>query len=542
MELLIVVSFAVIFVFVGYYVSESLFKDPYKTITQLKERGEYEEALKRLLRLFSKRKDDVRVIYELAEVNKFLGNNLEAIGYYLNLIKKDVFPPITTKGEVLKEVGLLYYKENQIKEAFFYLYYASYFLPTDKDINYALFKILFEQENFQLADTFGQRAFPFFSKDGNFLSDYGFVKIELNRYADAIEILEKAYSLSKSVKARVFLAFTLAKLGGYRRVLDLVSDLITDSNIPDKIMVLIYRLIVFSYLSMKSFNETMKYWDQFLTFANSKEFHSLVREIGFGIFMSYLFFSRYDRAKEMLATLKEFEISDATINSIAPFIDEAIKNLTLKKEGKSYDIRPMKEIENYCENWISSMLRVNELFEVFYVRKSLKDKIDVIQIIKDVQEQINVFNKDLDKFMKNAGEGLSTDEQEDICDMFVNRLDSKTFETISDELVNALGFNVIKKLSEEIYLEFDGYDYICSKPKDPQKYYVAIRRWGINEIGKIPIVDIKQKSVENNCDKVFIVSSAPLTSEAQDFVEKNGIEFKICKEIAGILKAIIPYV
>lgn len=542
MELLFAVSLGIVLMVVAYYISDTLFKDPYKTIVELKEKGNYEDALKRLLKMFARRKDDVRLIYELAEVNKLLGNNLEAIGYYLKLIDKDVFPPVTTKGEVLRDIGLLYYKEGQKKESFYYLYYASYFIPSDKSINYVLFRILFEEENFQLADTFGQRAFPFFSKDADFLSDYAFVKLELNKYAEAIEVAEKAYSLSKNIKSRIILAFTLAKLGGYRRVLDLVSDIVTNSNVPDNVMVLVYKLIVFSHLNLKSFNESMKYWDQFLTFASSKDLHSVVREIGFGIFMSYLFFAKYDQAKEMLSTLREFEISDAIINSISPFIDDAIRNLNLKKEGKSYDIRPMKEIENYAENWVTSMLRIGEVFDAFYVRKQLKDKIDVLEIMKEVQAKIKAFNLELDKTIKGAGEGLSLDEQDDICDMFVNRLDSKTFESISDALVNALGFSIIKKLSEDIYLEFDGYDYICSRPREPEKYYVAVRRWGTNEIGKIPIVDIKQKSIENNCDKVFIISSAPLTSEAQDFVEKNGIEFKTCREVAGILKTIIPSV
>lgn len=42
---------------------------------------------------------------------------------------------------------------------------------------------------------------------------------------------------------------------------------------------------------------------------------------------------------------------------------------------------------------------------------------------------------------------------------------------------------------------------------------------------------------------MLIISSAPLTSEAQDYVDKNSrIEFKTCKEVAGILKTIIPSV
>lgn len=540
MELLIALEIALILAVIGYFVINSLFRDQYKVIEELKNKGNYQEALSKLLKLFQKNKDDVRIIYELAEVNKQLGNHLEAIGYYLNLLEKDVFPPITTKGEVLKNVGLLFLEEKKFKEAFYYLYYASYFLPSDKDINHSLFKILLQEENYQLSDTFGQRALPFYSKDFDFITDLAFVKLQLNKYGDAIELLEKVSSV-KSIKVKVMLAFTLLKLGGYRRALDIISPTITEEGIPDLVMCLIYKIIIFCHIRLKNFNDAMNYWDQFLTFATSKNLGSVIREIGFGIFMTYLYFYKYDSAKELLPTLKEYEISDAVINSISPFIDEAINSMKLKKEMKTYDIRPIKEIENFAESWLNSSLRVGEIKDVFYPRKQ-GERIDVISLIKEVQEEITKHNKKVDSFIEGAGEGL-VEDVENVCDMFTNRLDSQTFMTICDELVKALGFNIIRKVSMDTFIESEGMDYICSKPKEKEKYFVAIRRWGSHEIGKIAIVDINQKASENGCEKVLIISSAPLTSEAQDYVDKNSrIEFKTCKEVAGILKTIIPSV
>lgn len=542
MEVLIALEIALILAVVGYFLLNSFIKDPYKTIEELKGKGNYEEALKRLLKMFQKNKDDLRVIYELAEINKQLKNHLEAIGYYLKLLEKNVFPPITTKGDVLKNVGLLFLEEKKIKEAFYYLYYASYFLPADKDVNYALFKIFLEEENYQLADTFGQRALPFYSKDPNFLSDLALVKLELNKYGDAIELLEKA-SISKNLKTRILLAFTLFKLGGYRRALDIIQSLITEEGIPHNILQIVYKIIIYCHIGLKGFNEAMKYWDQFLSFATSKDLGNVIREIGFGIFMTYLYFSKYENAKAMLSTLKEYEISDAVINSITPFIDEAIESMKLKKEMKSYDLRPIKEIENYVNSWLNSSLRIGEIKDIFYPRKEAKDRINVLEIIKQVQDEIQEHTKKVDEFLKTAGEGLSVEEEEDICDMFVNRLDTQTFSTICDELVKTLGFNISRKVPTDALTESEGIDYICTRPREAEKYYVAIRRWGTNEIGKIAIVDINQRATENNCDKVLIISSSPLTEEAQNFIEKNSrIEFKTCKELAGILKTIIPSV
>ncbi|MFN4245410.1 MAG: restriction endonuclease, partial [Brevinematia bacterium] len=220
----------------------------------------------------------------------------------------------------------------------------------------------------------------------------------------------------------------------------------------------------------------------------------------------------------------------------------AIENMKLKKEMKTYDLRPIREIENYVSSWMSSSLRIDELRDIFYPRVKDEERIDVLGIINKVQEEINVYNQKIDSLVKSAGKGLDV-EDDDVCDMFVHRLDSQTFLTICDELVKALGFNILQKLFTDAFIESEGVDYICSRPKEQGKYYIAVRRWGTDEIGKIAIVDINHKSIENNCDKVLIISSAPLTSEAQDFVDKNGrIEFKTCKELAGILKTIIPSV
>ena len=540
MELLIALEIALVIVVIGYFLFKGIFKDQYKVIEDLKSRGEYDEALKRLLKAYQKNKDDVRVIYELAEVNRVLKKNLEAIGYYLKLIEKDVFPPIVTKGEVLKNIGLIFLEEKKIKEAFYYLYYASYFLPADKDLNYSLFKILLREGNYNLADTFGQRALPFYSKDSDFLSDFAFVKLELNKYGDSIELLEKV--ANKSLKSRLLLSFTLLKLGGYRRAIDIISPVLTEENIPNEVLCIVYKIIIYSNLYLKNFTEAMRYWDQFLSFAASKSLDSVVREIGFGVFMTYLYFYKYEDAKEMLTTLKDYNISDIIINSIVPFIDSAIDNMRLKKEMKNYDLRPIKEIENYVSSWLNSSLRIEEIRDIFYPRASSEDRLNILEIINRVQEEIKVYNQKIDSMIKVAGEGLEVDH-EDVCDMFVNRLDSQTFLSICDELVKALGFSIVKKLLTETFLESEGVDYVCLRPKEQDRYFVAIRRWGTNEIGKIAIVDINQKSIENNCSKVFIISSAPLTSEAQDFVDKSGrIEFKTCKEIAGILKAVIPSV
>ncbi len=540
MELLIALEIALVIVVIGYFLFKGIFKDQYKVIEDLKSRGEYDEALKRLLKAYQKNKDDVRVIYELAEVNRVLKKNLEAIGYYLKLIEKDVFPPIVTKGEVLKNIGLIFLEEKKIKEAFYYLYYASYFLPADKDLNYSLFKILLREGNYNLADTFGQRALPFYSKDSDFLSDFAFVKLELNKYGDSIELLEKV--ANKSLKSRLLLSFTLLKLGGYRRAIDIISPVLTEDNIPNEVLCIVYKIIIYSNLYLKNFTEAMRYWDQFLSFATSKSLDSVVREIGFGVFMTYLYFYKYEDAKEMLTTLKDYNISDIIINSIVPFIDSAIDNMRLKKEMKNYDLRPIKEIENYVSSWLNSSLRIEEIRDIFYPRASSEDRLNILEIINRVQEEIKVYNQKIDSMIKVAGEGLEVDH-EDVCDMFVNRLDSQTFLSICDELVKALGFSIVKKLLTETFLESEGVDYVCLRPKEQDRYFVAIRRWGTNEIGKIAIVDINQKSIENNCSKVFIISSAPLTSEAQDFVDKSGrIEFKTCREIAGILKAVIPLV
>ncbi|MFN4244642.1 MAG: tetratricopeptide repeat protein, partial [Brevinematia bacterium] len=284
MELFIALEIALVVVVLSYFLFKNFFKDQYKVIEDLKSKAQYEEALKRLLKLYQKNKDDVRVIYELAEVNRILKNNLEAVGYYLKLIEKDAFPPIVTKGEVLKNIGLIFLEEKKVKEAFYYLYYASYFLPADKDLNYSLFKILMKEGNYNLADTFGQRALPFYSKDSVFLTDLAFVKLELNRYGDSIELLEKVGN--KSLKSKVLLAFTLLKLGGYKRALDIVLPILTEENIPDNVMYIVYKIVIYSNIYLKNFSETMKYWDQFLSFATSKGLGNIVREIGFGIFMT----------------------------------------------------------------------------------------------------------------------------------------------------------------------------------------------------------------------------------------------------------------
>lgn len=543
MELLIALQIALIIATIGYLVLNYLSKDQYKIISELKDKGNYEEALRKLLKMFKRNKDDLRVIYELGEVNRLLKNNLEAIGYYLQLIEKDVFPPMTTKGEVLKQIGLLFLQEKKVQEAFYYLYYASYFLPADKDINYSLFRILFEEENFQLADTFGQRALPFYNKDPVFLTDFGVTKLELGKYGEAIEILEKALS-SKNVKTRIALGFTLIKLGGYRRAIDILAPMLTEDNVPSSAIYLIYKMLVYANIYLKNFNDTMRYWDQFLSFATSKNLVSVIREIGFGIFMTYLYFSKYENAKSTLETLKEYDISDAVASAISTLIDEAIKNINLKKEMKPYDLKAIKEIDNYVNSWLNSSLRAREIIDALYPRKEQKEKINVVEIIKKVQEEMNLYNQKIkDIISSSAGGGLSPEDEEDICDMFTNRLDERTFALISEELVKALGFNILKKIETEPFLQSEGVDYICSRPRESHRYYIAVRRWGSNEIGKIAVVDINQKSIENNCDKVMIISSSPLTNEAQDYVEKNSrIEFKTCKELAGIIKAVISSV
>lgn len=544
MEIFVIALEIALIVAVGaYFLFSRFFEDKYRKIDELKKKNKYEEALKILLKMYQKDKDDTRVIYELAEINKELNNNLEAIGYYMKLIEKDVYPPVTTKGDVLKEIGVLYYKEHKIKEAFYFLYYASYFLPNDKDINYYLFYILLSNGFFSLAEKFGERALPFLSKNADFISDLAMVKLELNKYGDALELLEKAIGISKSRKVKIFLAFTLAKLGGYKRAIDLLVPITTEEGVPDELLFLVYMLIVYCNLNLKIETEVNKYWDVLLTFVTAKNLGDRIKEVGFGIFMSYLYFYKYSNAKEMLNTLKEYEISNSVIASIEPFIDDAIRNSQLKKEGKPYDIKPIREIDNFVQNWLNSMVKTEDIRKLYYTIASEQNRINVHEIIKQVQEKLEVENKKISSFMKDAGSGLTVEEEDDICDMFTNRLDSQTFSFICDELVKAMGFSIVKRLVTDTFVEGEGADYICTRPKDPSKYFIAVRRWGTNEIGKIAILDISQRATENNCDRVVIVSSAPLTSEAQEYVEKSkSVEFHTCKEMAVLLKSIIPSV
>jgi|GEM_PF-2791842 len=540
---IVVVEIALVIAVASYFLLSRFSSDKFKKIDDLKKRNNYEEALKILLKMYQRDKDDTRVIYELAEINKELKNNLEAIGYYMRLIEKDVYPPITTKGDVLKEMGILYYKEQKIKESFYYLYYASYFLPNDRDVNFYLFYILLSHGFFSLAETFGERALPFLSKNADFLSDLAMIKLELNKYGDALELLEKSVGISKNRKSKILLAFALARLGGYKRAVDLLTPITTEEGVPDELLFFIYMIIIYCNLNLKIESEVNKYWDVLLTFVTARNLGDKIKEVGFGIFMSYLYFYKYANAKEMLSTLKEYEISNSVIATIEPFIDDAIKNSHLKKEGKPYDIKPIREIENFVQNWLNSMVKVEDIRKLFYTIVSEQSRINVHEIIKQVQEKLEIENKKISSFMEGAGGGLTVEEEDDICDMFTNRLDSQTFSSICDELVKSMGFNITKKLMTDTFAEGEGSDYVCTKSKDPSRYFVAIRRWGSNEIGKIAILDISQKSSENECDMIVIVSSAPLTSEAQEYVDKSrNIEFHTCKEVAPLLKNIIPSV
>ncbi len=537
MEILIALEIAVVLAVIYYFFIAPLFRTSLDKVNELKNKKMYQEALNLLLKMYAKNKDDSRVIYELALLNKEVGNFLEAIGYYLKLYERDSYPPVTSKADVLKDIGLLYFKSGNIKEAFYFLYYASYLLPNDMDINYTLFKILMSLEAFVVAESFGIKASPFLSKDPEFVFLYSLVKIQLNKYSEVLEAIEKVKV--KDEKLKIIISFVLAKLGGYKRAVDILSSIITQLEVPQEVLALIYKIIIFCEINQKSLNESLKYWDMFLALATTKGWSQTITEIGFGIFVTYLYFNKYDNARDMLYTLKGYNVDNVTISSIESFIEDAIKNSELKSQGKPYDLRPFREIEKFVEGWLGSLLKPDELWRLFGQKIPENQKFDVYEIVKQVQEKVKLGER---KLQKELGRSLSIDESEDICDVFANRLDSKTFYTICEELVKALGFSIITKIDLPSFVETEGLDFVCSRIGEKIKYYVAIRRWPPgNEIGKIPILDLSQRSSEKNCDKLVFITTSPLTQEASDFVEKSGrIEVIMCKDIAPIIKNILP--
>lgn len=519
-------------------------KNTFARIDELESQGEYQKVLMALLKMFRKHPNDPDVIWRLAQVNEKLGNTLEAIGYLLKLLEINRFPLKVTETEVERQLGLLYFQVGNFQESFKHLYKAYKKGDRDRRGVYYLGLMCASLGRYAFAENFLQKVRLFYKKNAEYYKNLAMIQIQQRKFGEALENIEQGYMLAKTNPSVILvLAYTLAKLRGYKRAVEVLEGALKDKIHFEPIqLLLLFKILGYSYVNLAEYNLAVEAFRNLAKLSTDLARPKDEREGYFSILMSYIKGKMYDKALSVIPELKTKKIEEVIVSSIEEALIKAMeyKEKSNKSEIKQ-DISEIKELSKIVDEWLAQSLPIEEIWNVEGIKLDIKEPFDPVKLMNSIDATIAPTPSELGEGIK--GSVKEEMDPEEVCNMLVSSFDYNTFVDICKLLVSRLGYKIEMQLETDIisFIEGEGVDFLARPTLKEGKIFIAIRRWKGGQVGRIAMMDLVQRAHEKGAEKLVFITTSELTEEAQKFVEarKDFIEVIYCKDIAEIIAEIL---
>ncbi len=563
----VVIIFVVLTFFVVYYLYFSLREVKIKKAEKAVKDGNLDAALAIFMDALRKNPNDIEALWHLGNINEEKQLYPEAIGYYVKLIEIGKESKYFSIFELYKRVGLLYRKIGREQDALDYLLQAFNMLSSSKEVLYNIADIIYSQKFFYRALPFFEKALNAYKNDPEFLKDYGLCLIMVDKWEDANTILETAVKLDdKDYRKKIIFAYNNLRLGYLSKAKEIIEE--TANKFKDLMdireLFFLIKMLYIIYLSENNYEIVKDLITQMENINNTLPDNPYKNDVTMATFFFRIQQKYFDIALEILSKTITFKSSQTEISEEEKKTQSHLYELTsiLSKYKRDKELqlyaerRPFKDEIEFSELENRANLASKEMDEIFanwkwnFINKDILWELFGPKVINrfDPTTIIEKYAEGKINFLKQKGESKKTvkeemkeqeETEEDICEK-IHTMDVPSFLNFSRELADKMGFKILNqsvKTDPVASAEGKAIDFLCvEKYQTNNRVLFCVRRWK-EAIGYISLMSILSVMKEMKVNRVVIVSTSKLSSEASHAVENDKrISFYLCEDVLHYLE------
>jgi tetratricopeptide (TPR) repeat protein len=557
----------------AYFLYATMQEGKTKKAQRAVESGDLDTALSIFMESLRQDPDNIDALWHLGNINEEKGLLPEAIGYYVKLIEIGKESKLFTMFELYRRVGMLYRRLGRDNDALDYLLQAYQIIPSAKDVIREIADILFSQKAFFRALSFYEKGAVFLKDEAPFLKQYAFCLLMTDRVEQALSMLEALEKpLGRDLEFLFLLSYAYFKTGAYQRSRE-VMEVALNSNLSPAIGMMYFgvKLLFVCYLHAKNYDVAKQLLDQLknMIALSSDDSGSRQRELSMALIMLRTKQGYYDNALDELRMNFQKEIADANADGATTMEAKQSQSYLYKllstldkwkkeQEKETYtgvSIRQtldyarleneakdaLVKIESVYQQWLSSFLTKEELWMNFRPRVSVTfDPIPILEkylVPKDIikKKSDTAGQKTTQKQGKYEALGIKPDNP---CGSLLS-VDFPSFTMVARELASDMGFRILSqvvKVDSNAYGEGKGFDLLCEEKTDKRsRVLFCLRRW-TEPIGSIYLTNLLSSAKEFGVERIVMVSTSPLSTEAVRWLETNTkIQYFQCEDVTTFL-------
>ncbi len=536
--------------------------------------GDLDVALSIFMESLRKDPKNVEALWQLGNINEEKRNYLEAIGYYNQLINMGAESTLFSQFELYKRVGILYRKIDRDRDALDNLMQANQVLPSAKEPIYHIGMILLSQKQYYRALPYLEKAGQFYAKEAGFLRNEGLCLLLVGSNDQAvIQLEEEARLFPNDYKSKFLLAVTYLRIGAFGKARETMEEVVNieDLVLSSEQMFYAVKLLFLCYVMDRNFEVSRDLLHQLETMAQAAKDQIKQDQVNMAFIYMRVMQGYFDLAIERMNELLNIGIDmegmsgdDQTkvkenkskifelLSTLDKHKKEKERAQALMDAGKPVEVEfsllerkaqeALKEIKILFDDWKDRFIGNGDLVD-FFLPKSTKS-FDVSLIMDKYSEQNITVMKNKIKQTKQQQQKIDSQfkklgvDPNNPCES-LKMLDFPSLNITAQELASTLGYKVINqaiKLDTLAYSEGQGVDFLCEEKIDKNvRLLFVLRRWA-EPVGYITISNLKDALKNFKAQRVVLVSTSPLSDEAQKVVEKDSsFTFLNCEDIAHYL-------
>ncbi|MGC8765188.1 MAG: tetratricopeptide repeat protein [Brevinematia bacterium] len=551
--------------FISYYLFMTFREVKIKKAEKAVRSGDLDTALAIFMESLRKNPNDIETLWHLGNINEEKKLYPEAIGYYTKLIEIGKESKYFSMFELYRRVGILYRKIGREQDALDFLLQASNLLSSSKDVLYNIASIVFSQKYFFRALPYFEKAVGWYKNNPEFLKEYGFCYLMVDKFEEASPLLEASNKLDDTdYRKKFLLSYVYLRLGYFSKAKELIEEAANKyKDVMDiKELFFAVKMLYLIYLNENNYDIVKDLITQMENINNNIQDNPFRDDISMANFFFRVHQKYYDIALEILSKTitfktdqKEISEEDKQSQSHLYEIVSTLSKYKVEKELQLYSEKKFKseiefsELENKAmeadkeltqifEKWKWNFLNKETLWEFFGPKVETRFDPTII-IEKYAENKINVLKKQTTQPKK---EKIEEEEQvvssEDICEKIYS-MDIPSFLNFARELADKMGFKIINqnvKTDPVASAEGQAIDFLCVEKYQPSnRVLFCFRRWK-EPIGYLSLMNVISVMKEMKVNRLVIVSTSKLSFEAGHAVENDKrITFYLCEDVVHYL-------
>ncbi len=570
----LVIIILILVAIIGFYLMSTMQEMQLKKAEQAVEQGDLDVALSIFANNLKKNPQNVETLWHLGNINEEKGNFLEAIGYYNQIINLGEKNPLYSDYELFKRTGILYHEIKREKDALDYLLQAIQILPSCKEPPYHIAMILLGQKQYYRALPYFEKANVHYNQNGEFRKYFGLCNLLTDSNQTALQHFEEANVLAPGdYETKFLLSYAYLQAGAHIKAREVMEDVINNDrrSLSTPKLFSAIKVLFISYCEDKNYEVARDLHQKLETIASNSKDPRMEEDVSMAfIYMRYLQ-GYYDLCLERLEQILQIDVNMdeysedeqrqvrenkshlyELLSIMAKYKEEKERARLLEEAGKRVEVEfsilenkareALKELIKTMDDWKSHFISRSRLAEYFVPQpESAFDP--TVLLDKYSEENMKVMKKKFEKIDKDKPKRTGTFKSlgvdpNDPCQS-LKYMDFPSFLITAKELAEHMGYKVLNqaiKIDAVAYSEGQGTDLLCEEKfnKDSRVLFI-IRRW-TEPMGYILITNLKGRMAEFKAKRIILVSTAPLSAEAQGVVEKDpAIEFYSCENITQYL-------